>query len=186
MGLIKQLYQRIILRKSTEQIELEYRLNRGMKLGKNSHINTAATIDGGKPWLISIGEDVTIAPNVRILTHDASTNVVGCGTKLGRVTIENNVFIGVESIILCNTHIGSNVIVGAGSLVNKDLPSNGVYAGNPVRYICSIDEYKEKYQKLREERPYFGEIRSWYDWANSTEEERELMKEELQDGVGFF
>ena len=62
------------------------------------------------------------------------------------VKIGDNVFIGYGTIVLCNSRIGDNVIVGANSVVTHDLASNGVYAGNPARYICSFEEYAEKYR----------------------------------------
>ena len=91
MELIDKIIRKFIRRGESEK---EYRLNRGMKVGKNCHIYSWDTIDGGHPRLITIGDNVYISSNVTILTHDASTNVVGCGTKLGKVTIGNNVFIG--------------------------------------------------------------------------------------------
>lgn len=53
-------------------------------------------------------------------------------------------FIGSGTRILYNTRIGSNVIIGSDSLVNKDIPDNSVYAGVPARFICTFDEYVEK------------------------------------------
>lgn len=116
-----------------KETEMEYLLSHGMKVGKNCHIYSDSTIDHTYPHLITIGDDVTISTNVTILVHDASTNVVGEGTKLGRVSIGNNVFIGTGTIILCNTHIGNNVVVGAGSIVTHDLPDDAVYAGSPAK-----------------------------------------------------
>ena len=69
---------RKLLRKQTE---MEYLLSHGMKVGKNCHIYSDATIDHTYPHLITIGDDVTISTNATILTHDASTNVVGGGDK---------------------------------------------------------------------------------------------------------
>jgi maltose O-acetyltransferase len=129
---------------------------------------------------------VTVSTNVTILAHDASTNVVGAGTKLGRVTIGNNVFIGTGTIILCNTHIGNNVVVGAGSIVTRDLPDDGVYAGSPARRVCSIEEYREKMHNLRNERPDLSQIRPWNQWADASEEDRQKMCDALVDGVGFI
>lgn len=165
---------------------MEYLLNNGMKVGKNCHIYSAPTIDAGRPYLISIGDNVTISSNVTILTHDASPNVVHCGTKLGRVFIGNNVFIGTRSIILCNTHIGDNVVVGAGSVVTHDLESNGVYAGAPAKRVCSIEDYAERMKRLKEERPDFNSIRPWNTWHEASEAEKKQMYDLLEDGVGFF
>lgn len=113
-------------------------------------------------------------------------NTVGCGTKLGRVQIGNNVFIGARAIVLCNVKIGDNVIVGAGSVVTHDLKGNNVYAGSPARRVCSIEEYRVKYERLRNERPRIDEIRPWNMWDSATEEEKQQMIDVLEDGVGFF
>lgn len=165
---------------------MEYRLARGLTVGNNTHIFSPAGLDGGRPWLITIGDNVTISSDVTILTHDASTNVVKAGTKLGRVNIGNNVFIGTRSIVLCNTTIGDNVVIGAGSVVSHNIPSNGVYAGVPAKYICSIEEYREKYQTLRNTRPNFDQVMPWYEWKDADETNRKLMYDGLADGVGFF
>ena len=169
-----------------KQTDLEYLISHGMQVGQNSHIYSDSTIDHIYPHLISIGDNVTISTNVTILAHDASTNVVRGGTKLGRVSIGNNVFVGTGTIILCNTHIGNNVVIGAGSIVTHDLADNAVYAGAPARKICSIEEYYEKVHELRSERPDLSRIRPWNQWADASEEERTRMIDALKDGVGFI
>ena len=63
---------------------------------------------------------------------------------VGCIEIMDNVFIGTQTTILFDVRIGSNVIIGANSLVNKDLEGGYVYAGNPVRKICSFDEFVNK------------------------------------------
>ena len=57
------------------------------------------------------------------------------------MVIGNNVFIGMKSTILKGVHIGDNVIIGANSLVNKDIPDNCVEAGNPCLVIVGLEEY---------------------------------------------
>ena len=166
--------------------ELEYLTARGMKVGNDCHIYSDATIDHIYPHLIQIGNHVTISTNVTILAHDASPNVVSAGTKLGRVCIGDNVFIGTGCIILCNTRIGSNVVVGAGSVVTRDLPDDGVYAGAPAKRICSIEEYRRKMHALRRESPDLSKIRPWDQWADAGEEDRAKMTEALENGVGFI
>jgi maltose O-acetyltransferase len=185
MGLFKTIYRRFIRKMSSQQMDLEELIERGMKVGKDSHLFSSEFFDHIYPHLITIGNNVTISTNVTILAHDASTNVVDCSTKLGRVDIGNNVFIGAQTTILCNTRIGDNVVVGAGSVVSRDLPDNGVYAGVPARRICSIEEYRQKNAQLLSTRPDFSKIHPWYEWPNASEEELSQMYNDLADGVGF-
>jgi len=104
--------------------------------------------------LIFIHNNVIIASDVHFTTHDGihfllNNKLGGEGKfmeKVGCIEIMNNVFIGSGTRVLYNTRIGNNVIVGADSLVNKDIPDNSVYAGVPARRICSFDEYVEKHR----------------------------------------
>lgn len=65
--------------------------------------------------------------------------------------IGNNIFIGEGATILMGTTIGDNVIIGAGAVVSGNIPCNTVWAGNPARQICTLDEYKEKHLNRYEE-----------------------------------
>ena len=118
-------------------------------IGKNVHIQRSKLPLYSK--LIHIHDNVTIASNVGFVTHDAIHSMLnkkfGGNTYVERldcIEIMDNVFIGSGTRILYGTRIGSNVIVGSGSMVNKDIPDNSVYAGVPARYICSFDEYCAK------------------------------------------
>lgn len=103
------------------------------------------------PKLISLGDNVWIASNVSFITHDVIHRMLNnrktdleYSEYAGCIDIKDNCFIGACSIILPNVSIGSDTIVGAGSLVNKNLRGGGVYAGVPAHYICSLDEFLEK------------------------------------------
>ena len=140
-----------------EKAAMDYCFAHGFTAGKSFQYNSGYPIDANWPWLISVGDDVTLESNVRILAHDASTVKAGAHTKIGVVKIGNNVFIGADSIVLCNTRIGDNVIVGVGSVVMHDIPSNSVYAGNPARRVCSFEAFQEKHLKNLETKLYFRE-----------------------------
>lgn len=165
---------------------LKFWIEQGAVIGENFSFHDGYPIDGNWPWLITIGNNVTLATDVKLLAHDASTaKVDGVRTKVGIVNIGNNVFIGANTVVLCNTRIGDNVIVGANSVVSKDLPSNGVYAGNPAKYICSFDEYSEKHQSNQKNHPLFREHR-WYEWSNASIYEKKMMREKLKDTFGYM
>lgn len=137
--------------KATSKSYYNYLKNKGIKLGVDVRFYSPWTIqvDIQRPWMIEIGNNVHITSGVRILQHGYDWAVLQkmYGEVLGscgKVKIGNNVFIGVNSTILKGVKIGNNVIIGANSLVNKDCKDNGVYAGNPARYIMSIEDYYEK------------------------------------------
>lgn len=186
MNRIERLIQRYLFGRTPDQIELTCLIEKGLKIGENTSINSGFNIDSAWPWLVSIGDDVTISTNVTILAHDASTNVVRQSTKLGKVTIGNNIFIGTGATILCGVTVGDNVVIGAGTVVTHDLPANGVYAGVPAKKVCSIEQYREKYQNLRAQRPDFSQIRPWNQWETATEAEKQQMLDGLADGIGFI
>lgn len=102
------------------------------------------------PELISIGNNVRLAANVSLVPHDMIhamlQNREGKGYReyMGCIRIDDNVFVGANSIILANVHVGRDVIIGAGTLVNKDLESGYVYAGVPARKISTFEDFVEK------------------------------------------
>ena len=66
----------------------------------------------------------------------------------GAPTFGNNVYIASNSTVVGGVHIGDNVIVGAGSVVTQDLPGNGVYVGNPARFIKPVDANEDMLNEI--------------------------------------
>jgi len=161
----------------------EYLVKRGLKVGRNFKRLVGTILDPAHCWLITIGDNVTMAPRVHVLAHDASTFAYLGYTKIGLVRIGSNVFIGAGSVILPNVTIGDNVIIGANSTVTRDIPANSVAAGNPARHICALDTYVAKNRELMKSRPCYGEEYTTRQKIN--EENKVLMRRELQTGVGF-
>jgi maltose O-acetyltransferase len=125
-------------------VELYKRM--GVEIGEGCKFQFEVNIDYSHYWLISIGNNVTLAPRVHILAHDASTKLHLGYTKTALVRIEDNVFIGAGTIVLPGVKIGKNSIIGAGSVVTKDVPENTVAAGNPVKVIKSLDAFLDEHR----------------------------------------
>jgi len=90
--------------------------------------------------LISIGDGAYITSGVTILCHDAS-GVQRLGFfKAAPVIIGRNVFIGVNAIIMPGVKIGNDAIVGAGSVVTRDIPEGTVVAGVPAREVQQVED----------------------------------------------
>ena len=104
---------------------------RGMHISSTSRISLSAFLDKTNPKGIYIGDETFVAREAMILSHDFCRSCHEA-TKIGR-----RCFIGVRAIILPGITIGNEVVVGAGSIVTKDVPDHCVVAGNPAHIIKS-------------------------------------------------
>lgn len=127
----------------------------GVQVGEGTifYDPNSMSIDRQRPWMLKIGSYCKITKGTVILTHDYSRSVLRRAYgpivgEAGETIIGDNVFIGMNSVILMGTKIGNNVIVGAGSVVSGVIPDNCVVAGNPARVIRTLDEH----YRLRSER----------------------------------
>jgi len=122
----------------------------GVSVGNNCRILTRSF--GSEPFLISIGNDVTISNNVQFVTHDGATWLIrdesGRRYSYAPIKVGDLVFVGAGTTLLPGVVIGDNVIVGAGSVVTKSVPSGVVVAGNPARILGSFSDYAQRH--LRE------------------------------------
>lgn len=107
----------------------------GVNIKGRALIYGGVGIDTVAPDKIFIGNNVAITAGTRILTHYLDPSAKGRMFRIGEVHIEDDVFIGVNVCICNSVRIGKGAIVGAGSVVTKDIPSYQVWAGNPARYI---------------------------------------------------
>ena len=106
---------------------------------------------GSEPWIITLGNNVHITNGVIFITHDGGTllyrHLVPDLEITKPIVVGDNVYFGNNVIILPGVKIGSNVIIGAGAVVSRDIPDNSVAVGVPARVIKTADEYFEKIKK---------------------------------------
>lgn len=112
-----------------------------IEVGKNFFANYNCTIiDVAR---VRIGDNCQMAPNVAIYTagHPVYPTTRNSAFEYGKeVTIGDNVWLGGNTVVCPGVNIGNNVVIGAGSVVTKDIPDWSIAAGNPCRVIRKITE----------------------------------------------
>lgn len=103
---------------------------------------------GSEPFMIETGDNVHIAGQCQFLTHDGSSLIFRKEIPTLEITkpikIGNDVFIGYRVLIMPGVTIGNRCVIGAGSVVTKDIPDNSLAVGNPCKVIKSSDELLNK------------------------------------------
>jgi acetyltransferase-like isoleucine patch superfamily enzyme len=120
--------------------------NSNISIGKESVINSNFVVSDDYKKLLFIGERVAISPNVTIICCSAPNNsklnnndyVKFNLIKEQKVIINDDVWIGANTVILPGVIIGKNSIVGAGSVVTRNVDENSVYAGNPAKKLKQL------------------------------------------------
>lgn len=178
---ISQIYHRLLKKKKKRYIESL--VKKGLRLGDNVEIIADFFFDPSHCFLISIGDNCTICPNVRLIAHDASTKKKLGYTKIGKITIEENCFIGDSVIILPGVKIGASTIIGAGSIVTKDIPPNMLACGNPAMVISTEKDYLDKCHSLAMQGRVFNEE---YLINKINKEKRDEVCHEADKGITFI
>jgi acetyltransferase-like isoleucine patch superfamily enzyme len=107
----------------------------GVNITGKCYIYKNVYFDSVAPHLITIGKNATITQGTTILTHYIDPEKKGRTYRTGEVHIEEDAFIGCNTIICNDVTIGKGSIVGAGSVVTKDIPPYQVWGGVPAKYI---------------------------------------------------
>lgn len=170
-----------VIRRLTGEVPTTTLVKRGLRVGKDFNRQQGCYIDPTHCFLIEIGNNVTFSIRVTVLAHDASTKKILGYTKIGRVTVGDNVFVGANTTILPGVQIGNNVIIGAGSVVTHSIPDNMVVAGNPAKVICSVEDYKAKW--TTRERVFEQSYR--FSKALTVDKIQE-MREATKNGISFI
>lgn len=174
LGKIRSIYKSLYLNRLIKQ---------GLRVGRNFQMEKGCNIDANFPWLISIGNNVTLASHVALVAHDGSTKKLTGYSKVGRISIGDDVFIGYGSIVLPNVTIGDGAVVGANSVVTRDVLPGTVVTGAPAIKIMTTIELSEKTMRCTKGRGPYSED---YLRSSITPERIDKMRHELRDGMGLI
>jgi maltose O-acetyltransferase len=155
-----------------------------MRVGDNVYVAGGFYFDPGFPWLISIGDETTIGPRVTILTHDATPKLRTGWSVVTPVHIGSRVFVGANTMILPGTRIGDDAIVGAGSVLRRDVAPGTVVAGNPAREVGSTTDHTERHLAALRDHPRFAGVGP-AGRARLAADERRRILDALGDGSGY-
>lgn len=130
----------------------KYARSLGVSIGKRPRfLGITFRTFGSEPYLIRLGDHVTITSGVQFVTHDGGVWIFRDQFPdidvFGPILIGNNVFIGINTVILPNVTIGDDCVIGAGSIVTKDISSGSVAAGVPARVLGTVSEYQARCQE---------------------------------------
>ena len=112
-----------------------------------------------EPFLVEIGDDTRVSYNVSFVTHDGSVDIIrkfidedkrDNVLTIGKIKIGKNCLIGCNVTILPGVTIGDNAVIGAGSVVSKNIPEGEVWGGCPIKFIKKTTELAQKYLELNQ------------------------------------
>lgn len=116
----------------------------GVRIGEHCAIYT--TLFSTEPYLVEIGDHVAISAGTRFITHDGSVWLFEDHPDMdlfGEIRVGNNTYFGTDCVILPGTRIGSNCIIGSGSVVRGVVPDDSVVFGNPARVVMKTSLIRE-------------------------------------------
>jgi acyl-[acyl carrier protein]--UDP-N-acetylglucosamine O-acyltransferase len=131
-----------LIKSMLEALGLRERKSIAYKIGNVKYHNTL--VDSLIPEFVEIGDNFISAPGSVVLAHDASLLSQFGLYRIERTKIGSSVFLGANAVVLPGVTIGDGAIVGAGSVVTKDVAPHMVVAGNPARVISTVEAYREK------------------------------------------
>jgi acetyltransferase-like isoleucine patch superfamily enzyme len=152
---------------------VRYFRSQGAEIGEGVDIFGANLFTfGSEPYLVSIGNHVTISHNVDFITHDGAMRVARAkypGAYLyGRIRVSDGCFLGAHSVLLPGASVGAGSVIGSGSVVTDEIPPGVVAVGAPAKPVKTVEEY------------IAGKRHLWVDTGGLTaDKKRELLLRQL-------
>lgn len=163
---------------------LDELVSRGLVIGERVTLTRDVVLDPAHCHLIEIGDGVTLAPEVLVLAHDASTKAHIGYARVAKVRIGDRAFIGARSVILPGVTIGDDAIVGAGSVVSRDVGAGMVAVGSPAREVMTTREYVTRHAERLHDTPVYGR-EGWTYRVGMAPGNAQRMARELSDTDGY-
>jgi acetyltransferase-like isoleucine patch superfamily enzyme len=187
MSLVDKIYRRFFVSSGFAYAAYLRKRNVFNSQGADCFISKAANIPD--PHLIKLGDNVWVTSGCQLLCHDASVimiNMMSSGhrDRVGPIVIGSNSFLGNNTIVLPGIHIGSKTIIGAGSVVTKNIPDNTVFAGNPARHICNFEDYVLRIENDTQSYPWLELLKKHERHVYDPGLERELRAERVKHFFG--
>jgi maltose O-acetyltransferase len=165
------------------RMDLDYYRSLGMQIGIDVSLGPDCRLDPSTAWMVTIGDDVVFGPGVEVLAHDACLRRRIGYTKIQHTFIGSHVFIGAKTTILPGVSIGDDVVVGAGSLVTRNIPANSLAYGHPAQVVMALDEFEVRERALLAAGPHYNEATPG---RPLTMDERAQMRNDIKpDGLGW-
>lgn len=134
---------------------VRYLRRQGMRIGPHAALLTRVENFGTEPWLVELGARVSVAAGAVFVTHDGASRVFreripggsAYGNAFAPIRVGDDSMIGLYAILMPGVTVGPRSIVGAGSLVTRDVPPDTVVGGSPARVLCSVEQYERRYRE---------------------------------------
>jgi maltose O-acetyltransferase len=149
---------RRVLARIRRDADLETSTQQGLRIGANVHVSSGTYLGSVCPWLLSIGDNVTIGSSVTIPCHDNSMKGHLGYTKVAPVAIGRRGYVGAHSIILPGVTVGDDAIIGAGSVVRADVAARVVVVGNAAEVVATTEQFAARHAARLADGPRWDEI----------------------------
>ncbi|KQQ42951.1 acyltransferase [Nocardioides sp. Leaf307] len=158
----------------------------GMTIGSRVAAMNGVHLDPGRPWLLTIGDDVAFSLDVVVLTHDASMLRHTGYARIAPVSIGSRVFVGAHAVILPGVTIGDDVVVAAGAVVTSDVAPGTVVGGVPARPLATLADWVARHRASIDQGPVWDQADLPAGHRSPPQQQRSVLDELMVHGAGYI